>query len=293
MREILCALDSKKVEFSAKKHLEKYKQIVHNCLGLGRFYHEFEEVLHTIFKYDPIWIIRFFEERIAYKENEVHNGYARLDHPVDLFGYDAVPHRPHYLFSGINWNDEKTVEALKRVRNWVLPSTEGPPETETPKITSSSLNTRRFKAPILLVSMVGGDKLPGNEVKINRTMKKLFEEWIDSGDPELRREVAYLMRYFDADEVFYSLAESVVIKSKGDKQVKDGIIAALWSEVHSRSVGQPSPYFQKRIEELEAWRDRTQSKDVAKFADGLIEMVQQEIKQQLQEDEEFLDAEGY
>ena len=42
-----------------------------------------------------------------------------------------------------------------------------------------------------------------------------------------------------------------------------------------------------------AWRDRTQSRGVAKFIDGLIEMIQQEIKRQLQEDEEFLDTEGY
>ena len=293
MRKILCALDSKKLEFSSEKHLEKYKQIVHNCLGLECFYHEFEQVLHTIFKCDPIWVIQFFEERIAYKENEFNRGDSRSDLSVDLSKYDEAPHRPHYLFRGINWNDRNSVEALKRVRNWVLPSTEGLPETETPKITLSSSNTRRFKAPMLLVSMVGGDNTPSDEVRINRTMKKLFEEWMDSEDLELMREVAYLMKYFDADEVLYSLAELLIIKSKGNKHVEGGITSALLPNGGSGIIGQPSPYLERYIEEFKAWRDRTKSPDVAKFADSLIEMIQQEIKRQLQEDEEFLDAEGY
>lgn len=292
MRKILCALDSKKFDFSPKKHLEKYKQIMHNCLGLERFYPEFEEVLHTISKYDLIWVIRFFEERITYEANAAHQNFNHLDRSIDLSGYDAVPHRPHHLFSGINWDDRRTMEALKRVRNWILPSTEGLSETETPKIISPSSNIRRFKAPIVLVSMVGGDTSPGDEVKINGTMKKLFEEWIDLEDIELMRGVAYLIEYFDVDEALYSLAELLLIKSKGDKQVKSGITTVFWSKVHSRNIGQPSPYFKKRIEELKAWRDKTQSQDVAKFANDLIEMMQQEIERQLQEDEEFLDAEG-
>ena len=293
MRKILCALDSKKLEFSSEKHLEKYKQIVHNCLGLERFYHEFEQVLQTIFKGDPVWVIQFFEERIAYEENVSDPGCARLDRSVGLSGYDAVPHRPHYLFRGINWNDRNAVEVLKRVRNWVLPPTEGLPETETPKITSSSLNTRRLKAPMLLVSMVGGDNSPSDEVKINGTMKKLFEEWIDSGDVELVKEVAYLMKYFDADGVLYSLAESLLIKSKGDKYVEGRITDALLPNGGSGNIGQPPPYLERCIEDLKAWGDRTQSRDVAKFVDGLIEMIQQEITRRLQEDEEFLDVEGY
>lgn len=290
MRKILCALDSKKFEFSSEKHLEKYKQIVHNCLGLERCYHELEQVLQTIFKHDPIWVIQFFEERIAYEKNISDQVFSRLDHSVHLSGYDAVPHRPHYLFRGINWNDRSTVEALKRVRNWVLPSTEGLPET--PEITSFPSNTRRLKAPILLVSMVGGDASPSAEVKINRTMRKFFEEWIDSEDIELMRGVAYLIRYFGVDEVLYSIAESLLIKSNCDKEIKSGITTVFWSKVHSRNIGQPPPYFKKCIEELKTWRDKTQSRDVAKFADGLIEMMQQEIERQLQEDEEFLDAEG-
>ena len=185
------------------------------------------------------------------------------------------------------------MEALKRVRNWVLPSTEGLPETATPKITSSSSNTQRLKAPILLVSMVGGDASPGDEVKINGTMRKFFEEWIDSEDIELMRGVAYLMRYFDAYEILYSLAESLLIKSKGDKHVEGGITTALLPNGGSRNIGQPSPYLERCIVDLKAWRDRTPSRDVAKFVDGLIKMIQQEIRQQLQEDEEFLDAEGY
>ena len=303
-REVLSSLDCKKFEFSSEKHLEKYKQIGHNCLSLERICHEFEMVLHTIFKYDPIWVIEFFEERITYKENGGNQDSPRSDQSSALSGYDAIPHRPHHLFSGIDWNDKNVVEALKRVRNWVLTSTESPqnivteemksqPETEPPKMSSSFSNTLRFEAPMLLASMVGGDKSPSGEVKINETMKQLFEEWIESEDPELMREAAYLMKHFDADEVFYFIAESLLVKSKIDEQVKGGITAALWSEGHSRNIGQPSPYFEKRIKELEAWRDRTQSRDVAKFVDSLIEMVQQDIKRQLQEDEEFLDAEGY
>ena len=302
-REVLSALDYKKFEFSSEKHLDKYKQIGQNCLGLERIYHEFEMVLHTIFKYDPIWVIEFFEERIAYKENGDNQDSPRSDQSSDLSGYDAVPHRPHHLFSNIDWNDENVVEALKRVRNWVLTSTERPQnivtkeiesqtETEPPKMPSSFSNALRFEAPVLLASIVGGGNLSSDEIKINKTMKELFEEWVNSGDPERMSAVAYLMKYFDADVVLYSLAETLLIKSRGDKQVKGGITAALWAKVASRNIGEPSPYFEKRIEELKAWRDRTQSRDVAKFAESCIEMIQQEIDRQLLDDEEFLDDEG-
>jgi hypothetical protein len=124
-------------------------------------------------------------------------------------------------------------------------------------------------------------------------MRKLLGEWIDSKDLELMREAAYLMRGFDPDTVFYSLAELLVIKSKGDKQVQGGIIAALSSGVYSRSFGEPAPHLVKRIKDLEALRDRTQSLIVTQFAEDLIEMTKQDIETQAQEDEEFLEGEEW
>ena len=288
-REVLSALDCKKFEFSAEKHLEIYKQIAHNCLNLEHIYQEFELVLHTIFNCDPIWIIKFFEERIAYKENGNSQSSSVSDQSSSFSEYDAVPHRPHYLFSGVDWNNKNVVEALKRVRNWVIISTESPQnimneeaEAQTEAEPSSYSNALRFEARRLLVSIVGGDKLPSDEIMINSTMKTLFDEWVDSEKLELMREVAYLMKYFNVDEVFYSLAEKLLIKSGGDRQIKGEIAAALSSE-----------FFEKRIEDLEAWRDRTQSHDVSKFADSCIDMIRQEMKRESQKDEEFLDDEGY
>ena len=71
-------------------------------------------------------------------------------------------------------------------------------------------------------------------LKINAALRELFEEWIDSENIELMREAAYLMRGFDADRVFYFLVESLVIESKGDRQVQGEITAALSSGVYSR-----------------------------------------------------------
>ena len=168
--------------------------------------------------------------------------------------------------------------ALKRVRDWVL----------------TSSNLLRFEAPKLLTSMVGGNDLHSDGIKINGAMQKLLGEWIGSEDLELMREAAYLMRGFDADAVFYSIAESLLTKSernnKTDKEVEGGIIAALSSGVYSRNIGEPTPHLVKQIKDLKTWRDKTQSTVVARFAEDLIKMIEQDIEKQSQEDEEFLEG---
>ena len=277
MRQVLRTLTRQELKFSPQNHLKAYKQVMLNCVRLEHLDDDAEQALHVIFRHDPIWVIEFFEKRIAYKENEVKRYDSFSDRPPELLKFDAVPHRPHYLFENVDWNDQNALSALRRVRDWVL----------------TSSNLLRFEAPNLLTSMVAGNDPHSDEIKINGAMRKLFEEWIDSEDIELMRDAAYLMRRFDTDAVFYSLAESLLIRSNLDEQVKSEITAALWTEGHSKNIGQPSPYFQKRIKELETWRDRTQLSDVAKFADDLIEITQREIKRESEEDEEFLDAEGY
>jgi len=194
-----------------------------------------------------------------------------------LLKFDAVPHRLYYLFEDVDWSDEEAMEALRRVRDWVL----------------TSSNLLRFEAPNLIVSMLSGNDPRNDEIKINPAMRKLFEEWIDSEDLKLIREVAYLMRGFDADTVFYSLAESVLIKSIGDKQAQGEIVAALYSGVYSRNFGDPAPHLLKRIKDLKALRDRTQSPIVTHFAEDLIKITEQDIEKQLQEDEEFLEGEEW
>ena len=69
-----------------------------NCVRLERIDHDAERVLHTIFRHDPIWVIEFFEKRIAYKENESNRYDSFSDRPSELLKFDAVPYRPHYLF---------------------------------------------------------------------------------------------------------------------------------------------------------------------------------------------------
>lgn len=276
-KRVIRALTSKELEFSPHNHLEKYKQIMLNCVRLERLDHDPEQVLQTIFRYDPIWVIKFFEKRIAYKENESKRYDSFSDRPSELFRFDAVPHRPHYLFEDVDWSDQSILAALKRVRDWV----------RTPS------NLLRFEAPGLLTSMISGDDPRSSKVKINPPMRKLFEEWISSEDLELMRESAYLMRGFDADPVFYSLVESIVIKSEGDKQVQGGITAALFSGVYSRNIGDPAPHLMKRIRDLKTLKDRTHSPIVEQFAQDLIKMTEQDIEKQSQEDEEFLEGEEW
>ena len=278
--QVVHALTSKELKFSPQIHLEKYKEVMLNCVRLERLDYDAEQALGVIFKHDPIWVIEFFEKRIAYKENES-NRSERFEYNSESFMYDAVPHRPYYLFEDVDWNDPNALTALRRVRDWVL----------------TSSNLLRFEAPNLLTSMIGGNDLHSDGIKINGAMRKLFEEWIDSEDIELMRESAYLMRGFDADAVFYSIAESLLTKSernnKADKEVKGGIIAALSSGVYSRNIGEPVPCLVEQIKDLKIWRDKTQSTVVAQFAEYLIKMIEQDIEKQLQEDEEFLEGEEW
>ena len=274
---VLRALTSKELKFSPQNHLKRYKGVMLNCVRLERIDHDAERVLHTIFRYDPIWVIKFLEKRIAYKENESKRYDSISDRPSEWFKFDAVPHHPHYLFEDVDWNDQNALAALKRVRDWVL--------------TSSHL--LKFEAPRLLTSMVGGNDLPGGGIKINSAMRKLFEEWIDSGDLKLIREAAYLMRDFDPDDVFYCLAESILIKSEGNPDVKDNVTIAICAGVYSRTHGEPAPQLEKRIVDLKALRERTQSPIVSEFAIRLIESTTQEIQEQLKADEEFLEGEEW
>ena len=247
-----------------------------NCIRLERLDYDAEQALGVIFKHDSIWVIEFFEKRIDYKENEFNRYDSFSDRPSELLKFDAIPHRPHYLFENVDWNDQNALAALKRVRDWVL----------------GTSHLLRFEAPGLLTSIVGGSDLHSDGIKINAAMRELFEEWIDSEDVELMRETAYLMRDFKPDDVFYSLAESILIKSEGNPHVQDNITIAICAGVHSRTHGEPSPQLEKRIADLKALRERTQSPIVSEFANHLIENTEREIQEQLREDEEFLEEEG-
>ena len=269
MRETINALTNENLKFSPQKHLEKFKQIMQNCISLERLDYESERVLHTIFKHDPVWVIKFFEERIAYNK--------KISDHSDSYKYDAVPYHPHHLFDNVDWNEKNSNAALRRVRDWVL----------TPS------DTLRFEAPQLLASMLSGNESRGSDVKINGALKKLFEEWIDSGNIELMRDAAYLMRGFDTDPVFYSLVELVLINSRGDEQLQGALTAALYSGGGFSNIGEPSPRLVKRINELKVLQDRSQSYYVKQFAENFIKIIEQEIERQLQEDEEFLEGEEW
>ena len=269
MQETIKALSKEKLKFSPQKHLKKYKKIMQNCVNLERLDYESERVLNVIFRHDPIWVIEYFEKRIAYKENESDRS--------KMFKYDAVPHHAHYLFEDIDWNKKNSNAALRRVRDWMCKS-------------SSSL---KFEAPQVLTSMLNGNEPRGSDVKINGALKKLFEEWIDSEDIKLMQNAAYLMRGFHTDSVFYSLLEKVLTNSDGDEQVQGGLFAALFSGGGFRNIGEPSPRLVKRIKDLRTLHDRTQSPHVKRFTEDLIKMTEQDIEMQLQDDEEFLEGEEW
>ena len=275
-RQVIRALTRQELKFSPQNHLAQYKHVMLNCVRLERLDYDAEQALGVIFKHDPIWVIEFFEKRIAYKE-AASNRSEKFEYNTESFKYDAVPHRPHYLFEDVDWNDQNAFAALRRVRNWVL----------------TSSNLLRFEAPNLLTSMLSGNDSRSDEIKINPAMRKLFEEWIDSENLELMREAAYLMRGFDADVVFYSLAKLLIVKSKGDKDVEGELITALRSGVYARNIGEPSGHNLKQIEDLKAWRDRTQVQVVDQFVDGVVDLIEWEIQRQLQDDEEFLEGEEW
>ena len=117
-RQVIHALTSRELKFSPQNHLEKYKQVMLNCVRLERLDYDAEQALHAIFKHDPIWVIKFFEERIAYKESESNRYDSFSDRPSEWFRFDAIPHRPHYLFKDVDWNYQNALTALKRVRDW-------------------------------------------------------------------------------------------------------------------------------------------------------------------------------
>ncbi len=269
MRETIRALSNDNLKFSPQKHLETYKQLMLNCISLERLDYESNRVLHTIFKHDPIWVISFFEERIAYKEN--------MSDRTDSYKYDAVPYRPHYLFDNIDWHEKNANAALRRVRDWLLKSS----------------NVLRFEAPKLLTSMLSGNESRGSDVKINSAMKKLFEEWIDSDDIKLMQNAAYLMQGFHTDAIFYSLLEKVLINSEGNRDIRSALTAALYSGGGFRSIGEPPPRLVKRIKDLKTLQDGTQSPYVTQFTEDLIKITEQDIEKQLQEDEEFLEGEEW
>ncbi len=269
MRETIRALSNDNLKFSPQKHLETYKQLMLNCISLERLEYESEIVLHTIFIHDPVWVIEFFEERIAYKEN--------MSDRTDSYKYDAVPYRSHHLFDNVDWHEKNANAALRRVRDWLLKSS----------------NVLRFEAPKLLTSMLSGNESRGSDVKINGAMQKLFEEWIDSDDIELMQNAAYLMRGFHTDAIFYSLLEKVLINSEGNRDVRGALTAALYSGGGWSNIGEPPPRLVKRIKDLKTLQDATQSPYVTPFTEDLIKMTEQDIETQLQEDEEFLEGEEW
>ena len=280
---VLGTLSSKEFKCSQQEHLGKYKQVMQNYLHLSHLSPNAELVLHTIFMHDPIWVIAFFEDRIAYKARKVKDVEVIPDDIHKFFEYRPVPYHFQELFKDVNWNEKKMVKTLKRVRNWVrMPSKDS--------MISTNL---RIEAPGLLVSMVGGNDTIKLDIKINEAMKTLLEEWIDSGKLVLIREAAYLMRDFDPDDVFYSLAESILIKSEGNPHVQDNIIIAICAGVYSRTHGELSPQLEKRIADLKALRQRTESSVVSQFANHLIKSTEREIREQLQADEEFLEGEEW
>jgi hypothetical protein len=262
------ALISEELKFSIQIHLDTYKEIIENCLHLENLDYHFQEVLHAIFMSDPIWVIAFFEKRIAYEEEK---------YKENKTNYEAIPIRLQHLFKGIDWNDQNAMEALRRVRDWGLP----PPGSH-----------KWLLAPRLLASMIDGNNPQIQGTKINKAMQTILEEWINSEDPEKMWWTAFLMRNFDEDEVFYSLVESLLIKSKGNEKVLTEIEVSIGNVgAYSGAFGEPLPHLEKRIEYLKALQNKTESPIVKQFADHLTDRTKLEIKRELQRDEEILEGE--
>ena len=257
------------LRLSPHDYLKTYKQVLHNCLHSGHLDYHYEMALHAIFLSDPIWVIAFFEKRIAYQEKEFKR---------NITNYEAIPIRLHYLFKDVGWNDKNVMDALRRVRDWGL----GPP------------SHRKWLAPGLLASMVDGNSSQIEGTKINNAVQTILEEWIDSEDSEKMWWAACLLRNFDEDKVFYSLVESLLIKSKGDAKVSTEIEASIGTVgAYSGALGEPPPHLEKRIEYLKALQNKTESPIVKQFADHLTDRTKLEIARELQRNEEILEGEEW
>ena len=257
------------IKFSSEKDLDTCKQVMHNCVSLEYLDAYSEFVLHAIFLSDPIWVIAFFEKRIAYQEKEFKS---------DITNYEAIPIRRHYLFKDIDWNDKNVMDALRRVRDWGL----GPP------------SYLKWLAPGLLASMVERNSSQIEGTKINNAVKTILEEWIDSEDSDKMWWAACLLRNFDEDKVFYTLVESLLIKSNGDVKILTEIEASIGTVgAYSGAFGEPLPHHVKRLEYLKALQEKTESSIVKQFADHLTDRTKQEIEREQQRDEEFLEGEEW
>ncbi len=276
-RETINTLISEELKAPPQEYLGIYKQIMENCLYLDQLDYESEVALHTIFMSDPIWVIVFFEKRIAYQEERFKKHNTTLDDLSKPSRYEAIPIRLHYLFNSVDWNDKNAMTALRRVRDWAL----------------APSGYQKMVAPGLLASMISGSDSQSGEIQINFAIQKVLGEWINSGDMEKIWWAACLMRNFDENETFYSLVESLLIKSSGDEKVATEIEASIGTVSYSGSLGEPLPHLEKRIEYAKALGEKTQSPIVIQFADRLIDRTKEEIKRELQRDEEILEGEEW
>ncbi len=95
-------------------------------------------------------------------------------------------------------------------------------------------------------------------------------------------------------KTFYSLVESLLIKSKGNAKILTEIEVSIGNVgAYSGPLGEPLPHHVKRLEYLKALQDKTESSIVKQFADRLIDRTKQEIEREQQRDEEFLEGEEW
>ena len=263
--EISDAIIRPKFKFTDEEY-EAIKQIAGSFLDIDDLdeqntaFYRIERLFGLIAKYDPKWLIEFFEKRIQqYDEKK-----------KESKSYDAVPYSLYHAFKDLK-KDEKYKDILRRVRDWTLK--DGWYSIEAPKILKNLCATEGYQ----------------NRANLNEDLAEVLMEWVNSKEKEKMQNVAYILGEFREDDLYYRIVKELIIKSDGDPEILGDLSTAIYSSsgVKTRSHGQASPKLVQRIDFLTKLRDTTDSIKVKRFAERQINYTKAEIDQELEWDEDM------
>jgi len=235
-----------------EKEIRIYKSIITNFLPLENiFSYEFSLIMNEITKYDPLFLVEFFEKRIEHKEtNEMENE-----------KYVAIPFSFDEAVKNLVKEEKHLKDVLRRIRNW---------------IEKGSLYT--IKAPHVFwkICSTRTNQIRHEVVPI---VKEVLWEWIEEGDHDKLQSVVHLLHYFPSTEWVFELFEKIIEKSKGERHILSSISAAIGTtQAEAISPGEPSPQSLHQITLLENMLKRSKNRHVKKFARNQIKSIKWHIK---------------
>jgi len=238
-------------EFSEDK-VQSYESIIMNFLSLENiFSYRFNFIMNEITKYDPLFLVRFFEKRVEYKKTN----------EMDNRKYVAIPFSFDEAVENLVKEKQHLKAVLSRVRDWM--EKEDSYAMRAPSLFWSICSKRRSQIKPEVVGVV----------------QEVLKEWIDDGSNEKLQSVARLLHYFPSTEWIFELFEEIIVKSEGEQQILSSISAAIGTtQVEVISPEEPSPQLLHQIVFLENMLKRSKNRHVRKFAQGQIKATKEHIK---------------